>query len=76
MIRGPIGDVFCGVWASNRLPSLLPTFRRPAFFIVNTHLAHKPGKHWLALTLEENNEATILTLLDFRQTLPITPTVF
>ena len=58
LLQGLLGDVFCGVWASDRLPSLPRTFRRPAFFIVNTHPAHKPGEHWLALTLEENNEAT------------------
>ncbi|MEQ2301665.1 hypothetical protein AMECASPLE_038394 [Ameca splendens] len=30
----------------------------PAYFIVNTHPSHMPGEHWLALTLDENGEAS------------------
>lgn len=58
-------DVFCGVWASDQLPLLNPSFRTPAYFIVNTHEGHWPGEHWLALTLKEDGEATIFDSYGF-----------
>lgn len=60
-----LGDVFCGVWACDLLPSLNPSFRTPAYFIVNTHPAHMPGEHWLALTLEKGGEATFFDSYGF-----------
>ena len=53
-----LGNLFCGVWACDQLPLLTQTFSKPAYFIVNTHPSHMSGEHWLALTLEENGQAT------------------
>ena len=60
-----LGDLFYGVWASDHLPLLKRTYRGPAYFIVNTHPSHMPGEHWLALTLEENNQATFFDSYGF-----------
>lgn len=60
-----LGDGFCGVWAADQLPLLNSSFRLPAYFIVNTHPAHMPGEHWLALTLEKNNGATFFDSYGF-----------
>lgn len=60
-----LGDVFCGVWPSDQLPSMTQYLRRPAYFIVNTHPAHMPGEHWLSLTLEKNGEATFFDSFGF-----------
>lgn len=65
LLQGLLRDVFCGVWPSDRLPSLTSGFRLPAYFIVNTHPAHMPGEHWLALTLEKDGEATFFDSYGF-----------
>lgn len=56
---------FQGVLACDQLRSLSPTLQLPAYFIVNTHPAHMPGEHWLALTLEENGEAAFFDSYGF-----------
>nr|DAC81313.1 TPA_asm: adenain [Larimichthys croaker adintovirus] len=60
-----LGDVFCGVWASDQLPLLTRSFDTPVYFIVNTHPAHLPGEHWLSLTLEEDGVATFFDSYGF-----------
>lgn len=65
LLHSLLGDVFCGVWASDQLPMLNPSFRTPAYFIVNTHPAHMPGEHWLALTLENGGIATFFDSYGF-----------
>ncbi len=42
-----LGDVFCGVWASDQLPLLTRSFDTPVYFIVNTHPAHLPVLQFL-----------------------------
>lgn len=56
---------FQGVWACDQLRSLSLAPQLPAYFIVNTHPAHKPGEHWLALALEENGEASFFDSYGF-----------
>lgn len=57
-----LGDAFCGVWASDQLPSLMHAFRLPAYMIVNIHPSHEPGEHWLAITLDEDGSAIFFDL--------------
>lgn len=60
------GSSFCGVWASDQLASLTSlAFKTPAYFIVNTHPAHEPGEHWLALTLDEDGTGTFFDSFGF-----------
>lgn len=65
ILRHLLGDSFCGVWASDQLPLLRQSFRLPAYMIVNTHPAHEPGEHWLALTLEEGQKASFFDSFGF-----------
>ena len=60
-----LGDVFCGVWASDQLPLLTRSFTPPSYFIVNTHKGHQPGEHWLSLTLEEDGTGTFFDSFGF-----------
>lgn len=60
-----LGDLFCGVWACDQLPLLTHTFPGPAYFIVNTHPSHMPGEHWLAMTLDENGQASFFDSYGF-----------
>ncbi len=75
-----LGDVFCRVWAWDRLPLLNHSFRCPAYFIVNTHKGHRPWAHWLAMMLEEDSIATFFDSyglpLDFAHYPPRHSTVF
>lgn len=65
LMTGIVGDAFCGVWASDQLPLLTSSFKTPAYLVVNTHPAHEPGEHWLALTLEEDGTATFFDSFGF-----------
>lgn len=65
LLTSVTGDVFCGVWASDHLPLLTQHFPLPAYFIVNTHPGHRPGEHWLALTLEKDGTATFFDSYGF-----------
>lgn len=67
-----LGDIFCGVRASDQLP-LLNEFRAPAYFIVNTHPSHLPGEHWLSLTLEQDGSATFFDSYGFPPDFPHYP---
>ena len=60
-----LGDVFCGVWASDQLNLLTREFQTPAYFIVNTHPSHLPGEHWLSLTLEQDGSASFFDSYGF-----------
>lgn len=64
-MRGLTGDVFCGVWPSDQLSHLRQSFTPPAHFIVNTHPSSKPGEHWLAITIEDDNTATFFDSFGF-----------
>lgn len=68
-----LGNVFCGVWASDQLPLLTFDFQAPAYFIVNTHPSHLPGEHWLSLTLEEDGSATFFDSYGFPPDFPHYP---
>ena len=65
LLHDLLGDMFCGVWASDQLHYLTRSFQPPAYFIVNTHPAHLPGEHWLALTLEKEDTATFFDSFGF-----------
>ena len=41
-------DKFLGVYASDRLPCVLPR-RRPLLMVANTDPHDKPGEHWVAM---------------------------
>lgn len=69
-----LGKVFCGVWACDELSLLSHEYAGPAYFIVNTHPAHMPGEHWLALTLEGNGIATFFDSYGFRPDFDFYPT--
>ena len=58
LLQKVLGDVFCGVWASDQLPSLTRSFALPSYFIVNTHEGHQPGERWLSMTLGEDGSGT------------------
>ena len=68
-----LGDVFCGVWASDQLPLLRSEFRAPGYFIVNTHPSHLPGEHWLSLTLEQDGSTTFFDSYGFPPNFPHYP---
>ena len=42
--------LFEGVFAADTLPTHV--YRKPAYFIVNTDPVSKPGKHWIAITID------------------------
>ena len=42
-----------GVFAADRLPKTIPTL--PCGFIANTDISSKPGQHWLAFFIRDNN---------------------
>lgn len=45
---------FLGVFPCDRLPNRLP-MRRPLLLVCNTDPHNKPGQHWIAIYLDENN---------------------
>ena len=59
LLRKVLGDVLCGVWASDQLPSLTRSFALPSYFIISTHEGHQPWEHWLSITLEEDGTGTL-----------------
>lgn len=65
ILHRALGDVFCGVWASDQLAFLRRDFKPPAYFIVNTHPSHLRGEHWLALTLEKDGSSTFFDSYGF-----------
>jgi hypothetical protein len=46
---------FLGVYACDTLPRVLPT-KRPLLLICNTDPLHKPGTHWVAISIENHNK--------------------
>ena len=55
MMQDPVASsCFLGVFASNELPSKIPT--NPSGLIANTDPNNKPAQHWVAMFLEEDKE--------------------
>ena len=51
ILKQELGNDFIGVFARDKIPTDLP----PKFgMVVNTHPAHKPGEHWVAIYVENN----------------------
>ncbi len=59
-----LGNLFCGVWASDEIKTL-QIISLPAFYIINTHPRHLPGEHRLAITVEEGGKATFFDSFGF-----------
>ena len=49
------GDEFLGVFACDRLPTLLPFGRRPLLLICNTDPHYRSGEHWIAMCIDERS---------------------
>ena len=51
ILKQELGDTFLGVFARDQIPTRLP----PKFaMVVNTHPAHKPGEHWVAIYVDRD----------------------
>ena len=45
---------FLGVYSVNNLPKTLPT-RRPLMLVCNTHPDYRPGEHWIAMYIDDDD---------------------
>jgi hypothetical protein len=55
------GDRFVGVFPKDRLPTKIDTL--PAFLVVNTDKAGKPGEHWLGVAIDKDRRGEMFDSL-------------
>lgn len=66
IMRLLVGDSFFGVYAEDELLALLKrSFKRPTYMIINTDPRNKPGTHWLAISLDEDGDASFYDSFGF-----------
>ena len=51
------GNVFMGVFPSDKLPRFIP---RPALFVCNTDASHLPGQHWIAIFVDSDGRGEFM----------------
>jgi len=51
VLRSKCRGQFCGVYAIDKLPRVLPA-KRPLILVCNTDPHDKPGEHWVALSID------------------------
>ena len=51
VLRSKCRGQFCGVYAIDKLPRVLPA-KRPLILVCNTDPHDKPGEHWVSLSID------------------------